>query len=155
MKKKTKPINKIINKRANFDYFIEDQFQTGIVLNGRETKSLRLGHGDLSGSYVTIKDHELYLINASIYGTNGIPIDDQEKTRSRKLLIKKSELKKIIQNKEQGKTIIPLEILTGSRFIKVKIALAKGKHQYDKRQTLKQKEQNKNIKQRLKLNLRK
>jgi len=155
MKKKTKSFNKIINKRAHFDYFIEDQFQAGIELNGREVKSLRLGHGDLGGSYVTIKDNELFLVNANIYGTNGILINDQEKTRNRKLLIKKSELKKIIKSKEQGKTIIPLEIITNTRFIKIKIALAKGKRQYDKRQALKQKEQNKNIKQRLKLNFRK
>jgi SsrA-binding protein len=141
---------KITNRRASFDYFLEDEFLAGIILNGREVKNLRLGHGDLTGAYVTIKNQELWLINCMISGVNGIPISEDEKTQPRKLLVKKNEFKKILQHKEQGKTIIPLEILIKYRYIKIKIAVGKGKKHYDKRQSLKQKEQKRIINQNLK-----
>ncbi|MCA9323837.1 SsrA-binding protein SmpB [Candidatus Saccharibacteria bacterium] len=127
----------IRNKRARFDYELGDSFVVGIALNGRETKSLRLGHGQLLGSYVTVKDNELWLLNATIHGTNGIPIDETEQTRTRKLLAKRREIDLIISAKNQGLTIVPTEILTKGRFIKLRIALGKGRRQYDKRQVLK------------------
>lgn len=139
MKKKSQSTS-IINRRARFDYSLGDEFVVGIVLNGRETKSLRLGHGDLSGAHVTIKNDELWLTNASIHGTKGILIEDTEVTRSRKLLAKHSEIEKIAQAKAQGNTVIPLEILTRGRFIKVRIAVGKGKRQFDKRQTIKKRD---------------
>jgi SsrA-binding protein len=134
----------IRNKRARFDYALGDSYTVGIVLNGRETKSLRLGHGQLQGSYVTIKNDELWLINASIHGTKGIPIEDSEVTRNRKLLAKKRELAHLMQAKNQGMTIVATEILTTGRFIKVRISLGKGKREYDKRQTLKRRDDAKN-----------
>jgi len=116
----------------------------GIVLNGRESKSLRMGHGQLQGAYVTVKDDELFLINASIHGTKGIPIEDAEVTRTRKLLAKRKEIDQIITAKKQGRTIVPLDILTRGRYIKLRIALGKGKKNYDKRQALKKRDDSRN-----------
>ncbi len=144
MKKKRPQEKQITNRRARFDYELGDSFVVGVALNGRETKSLRLGHGDLSGAYVTIKDDELWLINASIHGTKGIPIEDSEVTRTRKLLAKRKEIDQIIQAKTQGKTIVPTEVLTKGRFIKVRIAIGKGKREYDKRHTIKQRDDQRN-----------
>ena len=135
----------IRNKRARFDYSLGDSYTVGIILNGRETKSLRLGHGQLQGSYVTIKNDELWLINASIHGTKGIPIEDTEVTRNRKLLAKKRELSQFMQAKNQGMTIVATDILTTGRFIKVRIAIGKGKREYDKRQALKRRDDTKNV----------
>jgi SsrA-binding protein len=132
----TKP-KQISNRRARHDYELGDSLLVGIALSGRETKALRMGHGQLQGAYVTVKDEELWLINATIHGTNGIPIGESEQTRSRKLLAKRREINHLIDAKHQGRTIVPLEMLTGTRYIKVRIAIGKGKKKYDKRQTLK------------------
>jgi SsrA-binding protein len=134
---KKAPEKAIRNKRARFDYELGDSFVVGIVLNGRETKALRLGHAQLQGAYVTVKDNELWLINASIHGTNGIPISDTEVTQTRKLLAKRREIDQIIAAKQQGNTIVPTEILTKGRYVKLRIALGKGKREYDKRLALK------------------
>lgn len=139
-KKKPQDAGKIKNRRAKFDYELGDSFVVGLVLNGRETKSLRLGHGQLQGAYVTVKGDELFLINASIHGTKNIPIPEEEVTQSRKLLAKRKEIDQIIAAKQQGKTIIPTEILTRGRYIKLRIALGRGKKNYDKRQTLKERD---------------
>ncbi len=143
--------SKIIqNRRAKFDYHLEDSLVVGIVLNGRETKALRLQRGQLQGAYVMIRDGQLWLINAQIHGTTGIPISADETTRDRKLLAKKREINKLIQAKQQGKSILPLEILTHSRYIKLRIAVGRGKKQYDKRQTIKQRDDQRNSRRALK-----
>lgn len=131
----------ISNRRARFDYQLGDTLSVGIALNGRETKALRLGHGQLHGAYVNVKKGELWLTNAAIHGTSGIPISEDEQTRDRKLLAKRREIDKLIAAKQNGLTIVPLEILTRGRYIKVKISTAKGKKNWDKRQTLKKREQ--------------
>lgn len=128
----------ISNRRARHDYELGDSLVVGLSLTGRETKSLRFGHGQLRGAYVTIKNDELFLINATISGSNGIPIEESEQTRARKLLAKRREINKLIEIKQQGNTILPLEILTAGRYIKLKIATGRGKKHYDKRQTLKE-----------------
>ncbi len=131
----------ILNRRAKFDYELSDNLSVGIQLSGAETKALRLGHGQLRGSYVTIKDNELWLINATISPSAGVPISEQDQTRSRKLLAKRREIDALKEAKTQGRTIIPLEILTRGRFIKLKIAVGKGKKAYDKRQTIKRRDE--------------
>jgi SsrA-binding protein len=136
-KKKKDQSNIISNRHARHDYELSDAISVGIVLSGAETKNLRMGHGQLRGAYVTLKDSELWLINATIHGTNGIPIPENEQTNARKLLVKKREIKALANAKQDGRTIVPLEILTRGRFIKLRIAVGKGKKQYDKRQTLK------------------
>lgn len=141
MAKKKSPQTKMItNRRARHDYELGDSLVVGIELTGAETKSLRMGHGHLRGAYVTIKGDELFLINATIAGTAGIPIETTEQTRARKLLAKRKQIDALIAAKQQGKTIVPLEIHTKGRYIKLKISVGKGKKQYDKRQTLKAKD---------------
>jgi SsrA-binding protein len=137
MAKKQRQPNKISNRRARHDYELGDSLVVGLELTGAETKSLRMGHGHLRGAYVTIKGDELYLINATIAGTAGIPIEVDEQTRARKVLAKRKEIDALIAVKQQGRTIVPLEILTNGRFIKLRISPGKGKKRYDKRQTLK------------------
>lgn len=141
-KKKVKDTGKIANRRARFDYHIGDEIIAGIALSGKETKSLRLGLGQLKGSYVVEKSGEFWLVNCQITGTHSFKIDDKDQTRDRKLLIKKSEIESLGKAKKQGNTIIPLEILTKGRFIKLKIAVARGKKQYDKREAIKKHDQN-------------
>ncbi|MEI9913945.1 MAG: SsrA-binding protein SmpB [Candidatus Saccharibacteria bacterium] len=129
---------RISNRRARFDYELGDSLVVGAQLTGAETKSLRMGHGHLRGAYVTTNsNNELILINATIAGSNGIHIDESEQTRPRKLLAKRKEIDALIEAKRQGRTIVPLEILTAGRYIKVRIAIGKGRKNYDKRQTLK------------------
>jgi SsrA-binding protein len=128
---------RITNRRARHDYELGDSLVVGIELSGAETKALRMGHGQLRGAYVTVKQDEIFLINATISGTSGIPINEPDQTRARKLLAKRREIDALIAAKQQGRTIVPLEILTGGRFIKLKISVGKGKKLYDKRQTLK------------------
>jgi len=137
MKKKQGHTKQILNRRARHDYELGDSLVAGIQLTGAEVKALRTGHGQLRGAYVTVKDNEIWLLNATISGTSGILIDEQTQTRTRKLLAKRREIDALIEAKQQGKTIVPLEILTQGRHIKVRIAIGRGKKQYDKRQTLK------------------
>lgn len=136
-KKKALRPKTISNRRARHDYALDDSLLMGIVLTGAETKALRKGHGQLRGAYVTIKDGELWLINATISGLPGIPIPEDTQTRTRKLLAKRKEIEHLIAQKQQGQAIVPLEILTQGRYIKIRIAAGRGKKQYDKRQTLK------------------
>ena len=135
----------IQNRRARHDYELGDSLVVGVELTGAEVKSLRMGHGQLRGAYVTLKGGELFLINAAINGTNGIPIDEYDQTRPRKLLAKRREIDNLVSAKQQGKTIVPLEMLTGGRFIKLRISVGRGKKNYDKRQTLKARDESRNI----------
>lgn len=145
MAKKPRNTGHITNKRARYDYELGDSLVVGISLSGAETKALRFGHGQLLGAYVTEKDGELWLINAQITGSQGIPIDEAAQTRSRKLLAKRAEIDKLVAGKTQGMTIVPLEILNRGHFIKLKIALGRGKKRYDKRETLKRRQQQRDI----------
>ena len=151
MAKKPRRTGTITNKRARYDYQLGDTLIVGMQLSGAETKSLRLGHGQLRGAYVTEKDSELWLINAQITGDKGIAIDESTQTRSRKLLAKRAEINKLIQAKTQGMTIVPLEVLNRGRYIKLKIALGRGKKRYDKRETLKRRQQERDISREVKL----
>lgn len=143
-KKKPTDIGKIVNRRARFDYVLADDLVVGLQLSGAETKSLRRGHGQLRGAYVTVKDSpkggELWLINATITGDGGIPIDDTSKTRARKLLAKRKQIDALLAAKQQGSSIVPLELLTRGRYIKLRISLGKGKKRYDKRETIKRRD---------------
>lgn len=139
-KKQRKPNNSLRNRRASFDYALEDTLVAGLELTGAETKSLRHGHGHLKGAYVTSRNNELWLINATITGNNAVPIKEDEKTRARKLLIKRKDIDSLLAAKKQGRSIVPLEVLNRGRFIKLRIALGKGKKTTDKRQTIKRRE---------------
>lgn len=150
VKKKPQQTKVISNRRARHDYELDDSLIVGIELTGKETKALRMGHGQLRGAYVTVKDNELWLLNATINGTNGIPINEAEQIRTRKLLAKRKQIDDFIAAKQQGRTIVPLEILTKGRFIKVRIAIGKGKKSWDKRQTLKKRDEERAIHRSLK-----
>lgn len=139
-KKKSHQTKRISNRRARYDYELGDSLVVGLELTGAETKSLRMGHGHLRGAYVTVKGEELFLINATIAGTSGIPIDESEQTRARKVLAKRREIDALMAARQQGRTIVPLEILNGGRYIKLRLAIGKGKKRYDKRQTLKRRD---------------
>jgi SsrA-binding protein len=139
-KKQRSQTKQIKNRRAKHDYELGDSLVVGLELTGAETKSLRMGHGHLRGAYVTVRDDELYLINATITGSSGVQIDEDDQTRARQLLAKRREIDSLIAGKEQGRTSVPWEILTGGRYIKLRISAGRGKKHYDKRQTLKRRE---------------
>ncbi len=145
MAKKRPNYKRIVNRRASYDYALSDSFIVGLELTGAETKALRLGHGQLQGAYVTIKDGELWLINAVINSHNGILIDASQQSRSRRLLAKKKEIERLDAAKSQGRTIVPLEILTGGRYIKLRIAMGRGKKNWDKRSKIKERDENRQI----------
>lgn len=141
MAKNMPQTKRITNRRAGYDYELGDSLVVGLQLSGAETKALRMGHGQLQGAYVAVKDGELWLVNSQINSVQGIPITEDEQTRSRKLLAKKSEIARLVEEKQSGRTIVPLEILTHGRYIKLRIASGKGKKRYDKRETIKKRQQ--------------
>ncbi len=130
------------NRKAYHDYFIEEPVEAGIVLTGTEVKSLRAGKANLKDSYARIKNGEVYLINTHISQyTQADSFQDIDPERTRKLLLRKKEILRLIgKTKEKGYTIIPTKIYFKGGKAKVEIALAKGKTSYDKRDTLKKKE---------------
>ncbi len=131
-----------LNRKAGFDYFIEDQYEAGLVLEGWEVKSLRAGKINLSDAHVIIKYGEAFLLGAQIQplqttSTHTLP----DPTRTRKLLLNRKELSHLIGSVErQGYTIVPLSLYWKKNKIKIKIALAKGKKEHDKRGTIKDRE---------------
>ncbi len=145
MPKKKPKFGTISNRRARYDYTLGDSFVVGLALTGAETKALRLNHGQLQGAYVTVQNGELWLVNAAVMGSSGVPIAEDVKTRSRKLLAKKSEIAKLIAAKSQGNTIVPLELLTRGRYVKLRIAVGRGKKRYDKREVIKKRQQEREV----------
>ena len=150
-RKKSNPTRMIVNRRARFDYELGDSLVVGLQLSGAETKNLRMGHGQLRGAYVTVREGELWLNNATINGTSGVPISETDQTRTRKLLAKRREVAALVDAKQQGRTIVPLEMLTQGKYIKLRIAIGKGKKHYDKRETLKRRESERKISAYLKI----
>jgi len=132
----------IKNKKAYFDYFIEETFEAGLVLQGTEIKSIRKGKASIAEAHCAFRGTELYVKNMNIteydYGT----YNNHEPKRERKLLLKTRELKKLEKKtKEAGFTIIPLRLyISESGYAKMEIGLCRGKKQYDKRDTLKAKD---------------
>jgi SsrA-binding protein len=138
---KVKNPTSIVNRRAAFDYFLNDEIVVGLVLTGTETKAARLGHVQLKGSYVTISNDELWLVNASFsVKSNDKGNQRTVDSRSRKLLAKRSQIDKLVEAKKQGSTIVPTKLLTGGRYIKLVIANGRGKKRYDKREVIKKRD---------------
>lgn len=146
MAKKNAAPGRIINRRARYDYELDDSLVVGLQLSGAEAKSLRMGHGQLRGAYVTDRGGELWLINAQITGSRGIFIGESDQSRSRKILAKRREIDSLLAAKEQGNTIVPLEVLTSGRYIKLRLAPGRGKRRYDKRETIKRRQQEREAK---------
>ena len=148
------------NKRATFDYNILEKLEAGIVLNGPEVKSIRLGQANLKGSYVVIKNREnspkpeAWLLNCHIspYKFAGENFKKSyNPKRSRKLLLHRKEIDYLVgKQKEKGLTLIPLSLYTSGRKIKVKIGIGKGKKKFEKREDIKKKEDLRRIKRALK-----
>ncbi|MBO4956767.1 MAG: SsrA-binding protein SmpB [Rickettsiales bacterium] len=131
------------NRRARYEYFIEVEYEAGIVLQGSEIKSLRIGKANIQDSYIEFdKNGELFLINSYIAPYKLATIFNHEPTRKRKLLLKKREISKIINKiKLKGFTCIPLVLyINNKNYAKVKIAIAKGKKLYDKRESIKERD---------------
>ena len=125
------------NKKARHDYAISDTYEAGIVLTGTEVKSLRAGRASLIDSYAAVKDGEVWLEGAHIPEYDQGSWTNHEPRRSRKLLLHRDEIAKLIgKTKESGLTLIPLALYFKDGKAKVEIALARGKRAYDKRQTL-------------------
>lgn len=146
MRKKSQAPGNIVNRRARYDYALGDSLVVGLELSGGEAKSLRLGHGQLRGAYVAEQNNELYLINAQIISSKGVPIPDDQQSRSRKILAKRREIDSLMAARRQGNTIVPLELLTRGRYIKLRIAVGRGKRRYDKRETIKRRQQEREVK---------
>ncbi|KKR48854.1 MAG: SsrA-binding protein [Candidatus Magasanikbacteria bacterium GW2011_GWC2_40_17] len=130
------------NKRAFFDYNILEKWEAGIELAGDEVKSIRDGQISLKESYVTIKNSELFLINANISAyKKSRDIKGYNPTQSRRLLLKKKEIDRIIGLKTtQGLTIVPLKVYTKHHWIKLEIGLGKGKKKFEKKEQIKKKD---------------
>ena len=142
----------IVNRRARFDYELGETISAGIILSGAEVRGARMGHVRLTGSYANIKQNELWLTNMSISipDTARNKDDDKENPNPRKLLVTKKELFKIEEAKKQGMTIVPTRLFTTGRFIKIELSLAKGKKNYDKRETIKRRQQDRDAKREIK-----
>jgi SsrA-binding protein len=143
MAKKPDTANRIAdNKKAAYNYFFEERFEAGLVLEGWEVKSLRAGKVQLTDGYVVVRNGELFLIGLQItpLGTASTHISP-DKVRTKKLLLHKEEIKRLIGKVEQkGHTLVPLNLHWKDNKIKCDIALAKGKAEHDKRDTIKDRE---------------
>ena len=131
----------IINRQASHNYFILDRFEAGIALTGTEIKSIRNGKCNIKDSYAIIRNYEVYLLNMHISSYEQGNIFNHEETRTRKLLLHKKEILKL-NNKItlEGHTLIPLKIYFKNGLAKVELGLCKGKHTYDKKEALKEKD---------------
>jgi SsrA-binding protein len=134
------------NKRARFDYHLLETFEAGIVLGGTEVKSLRSGKASIADAYGIVRDGEVYLLNAHIQPYESRGYSNHEPTRSRKLLLHRREIRRLIGAVErEGLTLVPLELYFKKGVAKVAMALAKGKKLHDKRETEKQRDAEREI----------
>jgi len=142
-----------VNKKAYYDYEILETYEAGISLLGPEVKAIRNNRVSLNDAYCKIKNSEVFVINMNITPINPNSFFERfDPLRERKLLLKKNEIKRLIGKvKEKGLTLIPLKVYSKNRWIKLEIALVKGKTSYDKRQAIKKKEEQREIQRLLKL----
>ncbi len=134
------------NRKARHEYFIEDKFEAGMVLLGTEVKSLRQGRANLKDSYARIKNGELYVHQLHISPYPFAYYNNHDPLRVRKLLLHKYEIKKLYgKMNERGYTLVPLRLYFREGKVKMELALAKGKRQYDKRESIKQRDEKRNL----------
>ncbi|MGT2907236.1 SsrA-binding protein SmpB [Streptococcus dentiloxodontae] len=135
------------NKKARHDYTIVDTIEAGLVLTGTEIKSVRAARIQLKDGYAQVKNGEAWLVNVHIAPFEQGNIWNQDPERTRKLLLKKREIARLENElKGSGMTLVPLKVYLKNGFAKVLIGLAKGKHDYDKRESIKRREQERDIK---------
>ena len=146
----------VVNRRASFDYSLSDRVVVGLQLTGPETKAARLNHVSLKGAYVVPKRNqvtgrpELYLINASFTVNNNAPKGSgQPRTTAdsspRRLLAHRREIDQLSEARNSGLTIVPTRLLTSGRYVKLEIALGKGKKQYDKRESIRRRDSQREV----------
>lgn len=131
MKKKKVPDSVTVNRRARYDYHLGDELSCGMELSGPEVRSIRDHHVQLKGSFVTIRNGELWLNNLTL---------GAETARNIRLLATRKQIAALEKEKVAGSTIVPVKLLAGGRYIKLVIALGKGKKKYDKRETIKKRD---------------
>ena len=131
----------IRNRRAHFDYYIERQIEAGIVLQGTEIKSIRKGSADLKDTYIRIKNNEAFIINMYIAKYEEGNRFNHDERQERKLLLHKKEIIKLGEEQQrEGYTLIPLKLYIKGQYAKVLVGVCKGKHIYDKRETIKERD---------------
>ncbi|HKL94832.1 MAG TPA: SsrA-binding protein SmpB [Haploplasma sp.] len=130
------------NKTASFNYFLEEKYEAGLKLVGSEIKSIRLGKVSINEAYITFKNNEAFITNMHIAAYEQANRYNHQETRPRKLLLNKKEIiNLVVKSKEQGYSVIPVNLYIKNGLAKVEIALAKGKKDYDKRETLRNRDQ--------------
>jgi len=141
----------IKNKKATFDYFIEEEIETGIVLKGTEIKSIRNGLANLKDCYAIIKNSEVFLLNMFISKYENGSIFNHDERRTRKLLLNKKEILKLRDKVEiSGYTLIPIKLYFKNNKAKILLGVAKGKKNYDKRESIKEKDIKREIERNIK-----
>lgn len=141
-----------VNKKAKHDYDFIQEFEGGLVLTGAEVKSIKLGHVQLKGSYLGIKNNELIVrgMHVSPYKKAG-SFDTYNPTRDRKVLVHKREIKKLLgKQKAEGLTLVPISVYTKGDLVKLSFALARGKKQYEKREDIKKRDLNRRMQEEMK-----
>lgn len=134
------------NRKARHEYFVDDTLECGIVLVGTEVKSLKAAQFSFNDAWVEIDQGELYIRNLHINPYKQAGLDNHDPDRKKKLLAHRDEIKKLLRKTEdKGYTLIPLKFLSKNGFIKVEVGLCKGKKQYDKRETIKAKDQKRDM----------
>ena len=137
----------IKNKKAYYDFFIEKEIEAGIVLSGTEIKSIRKGSANLKDSYAKIKNNEIFLLNMFIAKYDNGSYNNKDERRTRKLLLHRNEINRLNEKvAKEGYTLVPLELYFKNNKAKILLGLAKGKHNYDKRAAIKEKELNREAK---------
>jgi SsrA-binding protein len=141
-KNKPSEVQAILNRRARFDYHIEDELEVGIVLVGSEVKSLRAGKANLQDAYAVERDEEIWLMNAQIAEYPGANRFNHEPRRPRKLLLHRQQIRKLVGKlRVKGYTLVPIRMYFNARGkVKVMIGLGKGKKEFDKRDSIKERE---------------
>lgn len=141
----------ILNRKANHDYFIEETIEAGIVLTGTEIKSIRAGNCNIKDCYGIIRNNEVFLLNMYVGQYKEGNIFNHEETRSRKLLLHKKEIKKLAQAIElKGLTLVPLKLYFKDNKLKVALGICRGKKDYDKRESIKERDIKREVEKRLK-----
>jgi SsrA-binding protein len=134
------------NRKARYDYFIEDELEAGLVLKGTEVKSLRLGKANLKDAYARIKDGEVYVYQMHIGPYPFAYYDNHDPLRPRKLLLHKREIKRLYGKvNEKGFTLIPLKIYFKAGKVKITVALVRGKRKYDKREAIRRRDEKREL----------
>ncbi|MBR4724858.1 MAG: SsrA-binding protein SmpB [Lachnospiraceae bacterium] len=140
------------NKKAYFDYFIEDTYEAGIELVGTEVKSIRMGKCSIKESFIQVENNEMYIYGMHVSPYEKGNIFNKDPLRTRKLLLHKNEIMKLKgQTAEKGYTIVPLTVYLKEGLVKVSIGLAKGKKLYDKRESIAKKDEKRNLEREYKI----